>query len=599
MDLIYADKDGIELGIMPECEYDFAFGSDENNFTVTIDRKDNCCEASYLIYGDGTECGGIVDRMNPDTAAGTVTYEGRTWHGIMNGKIIEPEPGKDYRTVAGDANDILRSVIEAIGLSEIFVVPEKESAVKVKKYRFDRYTPAYTGILKMLYRNNGKLQMSCDKGVVHLEAVPLYDYTLDEEWNSNQISFSIKKDFRPVNHLICLGKGDLKERKVIHLFADENGGIQSYKNVENPVKNTDYILSKEKQVLFGREEVADIFDYGNAESVENYVELQEQPENWSRNYVKYYHKTEDAYMLYERSYEDTYTALTSQPDDWSKKYANYFYKSGKEYRNVQGVESDPVYNLQTKEPADWEKRYASYYYYYSDGVTEEYKKVSGDTEKRYNRQTMQPSDWEEDYKRYYIRKPHVKLQVTYKIEGDDGWKKVTVVVDSLDDIPAGAIVGKVKKIVTEWDFINVPDDKVPEWKTKKYYTEESYSVAPKWEKNKYFTESTTISAPAWSAGKFYTLEKNVEVIPAFVPGEVFTRYVDDFADLVENGLEKFRELLNSDSIDISFDSSQIYDINDIVGATEEYTGISVYKRITKKIISSKDGTESIQYEIGE
>lgn len=30
----------------------------------------------------------------------------------------------------------------------------------------------------------------------------------------------IKNYYHPLNHLICLGKGDLDERLVIHLYAD-------------------------------------------------------------------------------------------------------------------------------------------------------------------------------------------------------------------------------------------------------------------------------------------------------------------------------------------------------------------------------------------
>ena len=54
----------------------------------------------------------------------------------------------------------------------------------------------------------------------------------------------LKKDYHPINHLICLGTGNLRNRHVIHLFSDENGGIQPYAVVKNPYCNEHYILDE-------------------------------------------------------------------------------------------------------------------------------------------------------------------------------------------------------------------------------------------------------------------------------------------------------------------------------------------------------------------
>lgn len=53
-----------------------------------------------------------------------------------------------------------------------------------------------------------------------------------------------------VNHLICLGGGELAERTVIHLYADSSGNI-----VDAPYYT-------------GRSEITEIYDYGNVESDE-------------------------------------------------------------------------------------------------------------------------------------------------------------------------------------------------------------------------------------------------------------------------------------------------------------------------------------------
>ena len=91
------------------------------------------------------------------------------------------------------------------------------------------------------------------EGKVHLSAVPLVDYSQDEEWDSDQMNFQISSNERPVNHLICLGKGDLSERMVRHLYMDARGNIS------------------ETQTFFGVDEVTETYDYSNVESEEELI----------------------------------------------------------------------------------------------------------------------------------------------------------------------------------------------------------------------------------------------------------------------------------------------------------------------------------------
>ena len=72
----------------------------------------------------------------------------------------------------------------------------------------------------MLKCAGAKLAMYYRDGKVLMTAVPLVDYSQDEEWDSDQMNFQISNNERPVNHLICLGKGDLSERMVRHLYMD-------------------------------------------------------------------------------------------------------------------------------------------------------------------------------------------------------------------------------------------------------------------------------------------------------------------------------------------------------------------------------------------
>lgn len=90
MELIFANHDREDVGILKNPELDLAFGGDENNFECTVGIDDHCCEDGFYIYAEGTEYGGIVDAIKIDSADDTVTYSGRTWHGMLASKMIEP-----------------------------------------------------------------------------------------------------------------------------------------------------------------------------------------------------------------------------------------------------------------------------------------------------------------------------------------------------------------------------------------------------------------------------------------------------------------------------------------------------------------------------
>lgn len=254
MDLIYADASRKDIGVIMDCTFDLAFGNDENNFECTLDLNSHCCQPGYYLYMDGTEYGGIVDSLEVDTNAGSVTYRGRTWHGILAGKILCPDEGQDYLVVTGEANAVIGQLLERVGLSGLFQAAERPSGIFVSNYAMNRYVDAYTGTRKMLSSVHAKLQVSYDGNQVVLSVVPLADYSQDEEWDSSQIEFTVTQNAHPVNHMVCLGKGDLKERQVIHLYADTAGAISR------------------TQSQFGQAEVAEVYDNPNAESLEELEE---------------------------------------------------------------------------------------------------------------------------------------------------------------------------------------------------------------------------------------------------------------------------------------------------------------------------------------
>lgn len=250
MDLIYMNSQRQDVGVMKDYTLDLAFGADENDIECKVTRSNHCCEVGFYLYLEGTEYGGIIDSIGVDTAVGVITYSGRTWHGILESKVVEPDPGEDYLTVSGEANTVLASLVSRIGLGALFTTSTVASGINVSRYKMNRYIGGYEGIRKMLKASGAKLQIAFKDGMVELSAVPLVDYSQDEQFDTDQIDFSIKKNSCPINHVVCLGKGELKEREVIHLYADKNGTVSH------------------TQSITGLSEVTAVYDYPNAESSE-------------------------------------------------------------------------------------------------------------------------------------------------------------------------------------------------------------------------------------------------------------------------------------------------------------------------------------------
>lgn len=250
MDLIYTNPDREDLGVLQNYDMDLAFGADENNFECTIRADAHCCAAGSLLYMEGTEYGGIVDGIQSNSETQEVIYSGRTWHGILNSKVIEPDSGAAYLKLTGEANAVIGSLIARMGVSGLFEASSEASGLNIKSYQMNRYIGGFDGIGKMLASVGARLQMAFKGNKVILSAVKRYDFAQDEEFDSDQIDFDIKRRFKTVNHLICLGSGELENRTVIHLYADKDGNIS------------------QTQTQFGMDEFTEVYDYSSVESDE-------------------------------------------------------------------------------------------------------------------------------------------------------------------------------------------------------------------------------------------------------------------------------------------------------------------------------------------
>lgn len=220
MDLIVTDATGKPVASHASYTLDLAFGSGENDFDLQV--EDAALKAGSRIMIDGTEYGGIIDDTDVDVDGGlsAVTWHGRDWHGVLASKIIEPDRNNDYLTLSGTIPVIMRTLVSRAGLQGLFTVTE-ESADHKTTCQFDRYVDLYSGLVKMLRASGLKLRLRNDGDKVAMSAMPVR--TIGDSIDSDLIDFAAKQAAHPINHLICLGKGELKDRTVIHWYADANG----------------------------------------------------------------------------------------------------------------------------------------------------------------------------------------------------------------------------------------------------------------------------------------------------------------------------------------------------------------------------------------
>lgn len=301
MDLIYMNANKEDIGVLMNYELDMAFGSDENTFECIVQAKDHCCQAGFFLYAEGTEYGGIIDGIQSKTGSEEVVYSGRTWHGIIGSKIILPlQSGEEipsnvtvkeedskgnsivdrYLIVTGDAHDCIKFILERCGLASLFEVPADPSGIHINAYQFYRYINAYSGLSKMLASAGAKLKLAYNSGKIVVSAVERYDYSRDDSFDSDLIDFDVSKRFKTVNHLICLGAGELENRLVIHLYADAEGNIS------------------QTQTQFGEDEYTAVYDYSSVESEEELLDsgTEELKSLWSQDSLSIdYDETMDAY----------------------------------------------------------------------------------------------------------------------------------------------------------------------------------------------------------------------------------------------------------------------------------------------------------------
>lgn len=202
---------------------------------------------------DGTELGGVADSYSTTTrrgSSGVAVVSGRTWHGVLAGKVLAPGPGESHVALpAQPAHEALSALISRLGLSGEFAAPASESpGARVAAHRFDRFCDGYAAARDLLESNGLRLSVRMGERRVLLGAVPARD--ISDEAERSPMDVSVTRVHRRVNHLVCAGSGELAERTVIHLYADGEGRVSR------------------EQTFTGADEIAQLYDYTGADESE-------------------------------------------------------------------------------------------------------------------------------------------------------------------------------------------------------------------------------------------------------------------------------------------------------------------------------------------
>lgn len=553
MVIVYTDKDWLDLGIVDCAQLDYDCAGDKD-FELTVETGGIGLEKHSLWYTIGTEYLGIVEGVEADSNEDTVTYTGTNTRGLLAKKVIETS--QEVTSYSGKASEIITGWLTACDCLTLFSC--EDSDMEIPEYKMTAYTDVYTAITQMLKQVNAvaTFTVGTDRKV-HIGVDLRDDYSDRLTYQGiDTYTFKIAEGSNAYNHMICKSAEDSGKRYVLHLFTDENGGVQPYANADQPLQDNDYILDKRNQLITGADERTYLYET-DVSTTENYILTTSRPSNWSTHYDDYYTNDDGSYSNVESVEQEVYTKLTSKPKDWNTSYSNYYTKTstvdGGQFSNVSGSEEN-LYKALTSMPWDWVNNYGIYYE--KDGGT--YKSVGSVSVTVYKLQTTKPKDWAKNYKSYYTISN----------------KKYT------------AVKGIGKKKTT-----------APKWKKKKYYTKSTYQKTPTWAKGKYYyaySQKTVI--PAWKTNLYYS-KFVLQTAPSWTQGKYYRQVLDHYAGMVEGALQELEGLSPSNSAEITIEDCPCR-IGDIVGCVDNRSGLEICEEVTNIVFKLKDGIEEFDYEIG-
>lgn len=254
--LILFDDNMKEIGNI-NLDVDIEVGTSDdstNDFEIITSELAQYQAAGFYI--EGTEYGGFFEYNKNITDSKTVELRGWTWRGLLTKSMILPPNGSDYKTVSGEANSIISSMLSSV-LGGLFTVPSTSSGLTITSYQFPLYIDTMTGLEGMLEKYGYRLKIhgeKSDNGIeIIVEAVEATQIAGTYN-NDSDVPMTFINDQMGINHLVCAGQGELQERMRVDLYLDENGNVS------------------QTQTFTGFDERTEFFDFPSAESIDDLID---------------------------------------------------------------------------------------------------------------------------------------------------------------------------------------------------------------------------------------------------------------------------------------------------------------------------------------
>lgn len=223
MDVIYTDAQLNELGVLRDFTLDVDVAG-TMDFEIHMPTEDDVLQVGYYWYIEGTEYGGRIDGIKVNTSTDEAVFTGRTWRGMLETKVLSPPPGEAYRYANGSWRPLVAGYLDELGLSSVFMAVDSEFSVSNRK--IDRYVTLLTALNKMLAVDDYRLSLELRAGRVRVGAVRIRDLTDSVQYETgDKVNLTVEVNRGGINHLICLGQGELTEREVVHLYCTKTGAI--------------------------------------------------------------------------------------------------------------------------------------------------------------------------------------------------------------------------------------------------------------------------------------------------------------------------------------------------------------------------------------
>lgn len=256
MAIVYTNRNREMQNFLVGSSLDVELG--ENNdiqLSMAIEDYGVVSNGCFVFDYEMPQFGGRLDKVAVDTNSQSVTWTGKSFSGILSEKVIVPPVGEAYLTIQGSFGHVINELLSRTGLDDVFYTDLSDVSSGGETYKINRYVTVLSALESIAKSIDFSLKMLYDKNEkkILITGAKIKTVGIGEEFNSDQFSFSVEKDFRKTNFLICLGKGELAARTVVYLLYDEE--TDTIEEVSDYVPNT----------------VQAVYDYSNSESREELI----------------------------------------------------------------------------------------------------------------------------------------------------------------------------------------------------------------------------------------------------------------------------------------------------------------------------------------